>query len=310
MPNTVTIGVVKLVASTTTGTIEDLAGNTITYSDATLPTRFIDLKLGEYVIFGFDTPTTTNITPLTAIYAKGLTDANAANSLTAASIKRQLQINNCCAAKKGAEYIEKFDQDIPCDNLKKDAELMVDFIDSIAGFVPENEYVSGKQATYMISVTATSGIPVVSLTIGTAVYSFNSVSSSNSDFAADIAAKINDEYPQNFPYYAEASGANVIISGSTFATANAVAVSGSTTNGTLTFIAPNALAGGVAGVLQGANGITNEQVQRILNKINSLCAIPCEDVVNLSNRTAGELDGVDYMQIEGNGINAPINRVF
>ena len=310
MPATITIGNIKTVTSTTDGTIKDLAGNTITYSDATLATRSINLKLGESVIFGFDTPTTTNITPLTAVYAKGLTDANAINTLTAASIKRQLQINNCCASKKGAEYISKFEKNIPCDNLLEDAELMVNLIDSVVGFVPEDEIISGKQATYLISVVSTANSKVVSLTIGTATYSWTSLTSTDAMFANDIADNINAKYSQNFPYYAEASGANVIISGSTFNSANAVAVSGSTTNGTITFLAPNTLASGTASVLQGTNGITNEQLQKILDKLNNLCATPCREVVNLSNQSADELDGVDYMQIEGDGIQAPINRVF
>src|SRR3972149_194204 len=110
VPNTITIGNVKTVTSATAGTIKDLAGNTITYSDATLATRSINLLLGEFVIFAFDTPTTTNITPLTGIYAQGLRDANSNNALTAAAIKRQLQINSCCAVKKGAEHIENFDK--------------------------------------------------------------------------------------------------------------------------------------------------------------------------------------------------------
>lgn len=295
MPNTITIGNIKTITSTTTGTIKDLAGNTIIYSDATLATREINLKLGEFVIFAFDTPTTTNITPLTAIYAKGLTDANSANALTAAAIARQLRISNCCAAKKGAEYITKFEKNIPCDNLLEDAEMMVNLIDSIISFVPQNEIISGRQATYLISVTSSASSKVVSLTIGTAVYSFTSLTSTNDEFALDIAININAKYSQNFPYYAEASGANVIISGSAFITANAIAVSGSTTNGTITFLAPNALAGGVAGVLQGANGITNEQVQRILDKLNKLCATPCQEVVNFSSEIQG---GINFMYVQ------------
>jgi len=190
MPNTITIGNVKTVTSATTGTIKDLAGNTITYSDATLALRNVNLLLGEFVIFGFlDTPLTTNICSLTGIYAQGLRDANSANALTAASIKRQLQVNSCCAAKKGAEHIEKFKKNIPCNNqLLDDAEKMLGIIHGISGFVPENEIISGRQATYLISVTATALPKVVSLTIGTAVYSFTSSTSDATTFAADIAA--------------------------------------------------------------------------------------------------------------------------
>ena len=132
MANTITLGNVKTVTSATTGTIKDLAGNTITYSDATLATRNVNLLLGEFVIFAFDTPTTTNICSLTAIYAQGLRDANSANALTAASIRRQLRINACCAAKKGAEHITKFEKNIPCDSkLLNDAEMMLAIIESV-----------------------------------------------------------------------------------------------------------------------------------------------------------------------------------
>ena len=305
MPNTITIGNVKTVTSATTGTIKDLAGNTITYSDATL--ALMPVREHIFVIFGFlDTPLTTNICSLTGIYAQGLRDANSANALTAASIKRQLQVNSCCAAKKGAEHIEKFKKNIPCNNqLLDDAEKMLGIIHGISGFVPENEIISGRQATYLISVTATALPKVVSLTIGTAVYSFTSSTSDATTFAADIAVNINAEYPQNFPFYATASGGNVIISGSTFNSANGIAVSGSTTNGTITFLAPNVLAGGTAKVLQGVNGITNEQVQKILDKLNKLCATPCEEVVNFARAADNNcyllLESLSPLQLEQGG---------
>src|SRR3990167_8827902 len=286
MANVITIGTIGTVTSASAGTIKDLAGNTITYSDATLATRFIDLTLGEYVIFAYDGVTTTNICSLADIYSQGLTDANFTHLLTTDSIMRSLRINNCCASKKGAEYIEKFDKNIPCDNLLEDAEMMVNLIDSIVDFVPKNQIISGKQATYLISVTSTANSKDVSLNIGAATYAWTSLTSTDAMFASDIAYNINILYPQSFPYYAEASGANVIISGSTFSTANAVAVSGSTTNGTITFLAPATLASGTAGVLQGENGITNGELQTILDKLNNLCATPCQEVVNLSNESA------------------------
>lgn len=284
MANTVTIGVVQTVATTTTGTIKTLAGTTISYSDATLATRTVNLLPVEYVIFDLNGATTTNICTLTSIYAQGLTDANSGHILIASDITRQLQINNACAAKKGADYIEKFEKNIPCDDdLKNDAELMVGLIDSIVDFIPENEIISGNQATYLISVTSTAGTKSVSLLIGLATYSFSSATSTNATFATDIALNINNAYPQNHSYYAEASGANVIISGSDFNTSNGVAVSGSTTNGTITFLAPNALSSGTAPVLHGENAITNEEAQRILDKIGYLCDTPCLDIVNFEN---------------------------
>ena len=295
MANTITIGTVQTITSTTAGTIKTLAGTSVSYSDATLATREIDLVLGEYVVFAFDTPTTTNISPLASLYAQGLEYSNASNNLTAASILRLLQIYNCCAGKKGVEYLTKFDKMIPCDHLKDDAELMVGLIDSVVGFVPEDEYITGRQAVYSFTATTTGGVPVVTLTIGTAAYSFNSIGSSNDDFAADIAKNINLLHPINFPYFATSSGNNVIVSGTTFDTANATAISGSTTNGTLTFIAPNTLIGGVAATQQPANAITNEKMQSILNKLNDLCSTPCQDIVNFDSEI---LDGINYMYVE------------
>lgn len=282
MAKVITIGVVQIVTTTSVGTIKTLAGTTISYSDSTLPTRSINLTLGEYVIFAYDNPTTTSITPLTDIYDTGLTNANAVNDITAAQISRSLKINNACASNKGAEWVEKHNNSIPCAELLDDAETMVAMIDSVKGFVPENEIVSGKQATYLITATSAAGIKAVSLTIGTATYSFNSNTSTDNSFAADIALYINTKYPQNYPYYAIVSGANIVISGSTFATANGTVVSGSTTNGTLVFSSSATLAGGVAGVLQGENGITNVQIQSILNKLNKLCSKPCERIVNFA----------------------------
>lgn len=285
MAQVITIGTVKLVASTSTGTIESLAGTTITYTDASLPTRAVNLALGEYVIFLYNTVTLTTdgITPLTDIYSQGLTDANADNELIGADIKRQLQINNACAAKKGSDYIEGCKKGNADKKLINDAEIMVALIDSIVGFIPENEIIEGNQATYMIQVRAGVGVKAITLTFGSATYSFNSSAATDATLAADIALNINNLYPQNYSYYAEASGENVIISGSDFDSDNATLVTGSTTNGTLYFYSPSVLANGTTQVLQGANGITNLQCQKILNKINKLCSTPCENVVDFTN---------------------------
>ena len=131
MPDTTTIGQIFSVSSATAGEIKSLAGTVFSYSDATISTRSIVFSLGQYVICNYDGVTTTGVTPLTDIYAQGITDINSGNEITGADIKRQLQINNACASKKGAEYIEKFDKNIPCDELKDQAELMVGLIDSI-----------------------------------------------------------------------------------------------------------------------------------------------------------------------------------
>lgn len=289
MPDTTTIGQIFSVSSATAGQIKPLSGSVFSYSDATLATRSIVPVLGEYVICNYDGATTTGITPLTDIYAQGLTDANDDNELIGSDIRRQLQIYNACASKKGADYIEKFEKEIPCDNLKNDAEMMVGLIDSIVGFIPEDEIVSGRQATYLLIVTGIGNPAInmdVTITIGSASYTRsigNSPTRTASVVASNLAAYINSFYPGNYGYYAEASGANLILSGSTFSTANSTAVTVSVVNGTITAAAPNYLSGGSASVAQGENGITNQDCQKILDKLNKLCSTPCEEVVNFEN---------------------------
>src|SRR3990167_387639 len=162
MSNTVTIGQVLFSSSTTAGVIKTLAGTEISYTDTTLPTRSIDLDLGEYVIFAYDDValTTVGVTPLTDIYADGLTDANSGHEITKASITRRLQILNCCASYKGAQWIEKQESKIPCDQLLEDAEIMKALIKPITSFVPEDEIISGRQATYMITITGVGNLAI------------------------------------------------------------------------------------------------------------------------------------------------------
>lgn len=290
MSNTVIVGQILTATTATAGTIKALDGTVYSYSDATLSTRSIALELGEYVIFAYNTtgPVTVGVTPLTDIYADGLTDANADNEITAADIQRSLRINNACASYKGAQWITKQEQMIPCDELKDDARTMTAMIDSVVGFIPEDEIISGRQATYMISITSggNAGLSMdVVLTIGSATYTRTILAGAHTpdDTATNLAAYINTFYPQNYSYYAEASGSNIILSGSDFDDSNGTAVAITLSTGTAVTALPNTLANGSAPVEQGTNGITNQEIIQILNRLDSLCSTPCQQVVAFEN---------------------------
>jgi hypothetical protein len=286
MSNTIIVGQIQTATTATAGTIKALDGTVYSYSDSTLSTRSIALELGEYVIFAYDTtgPVTVGVTPLTDIYADGLTDATEDNEITAADIQRSLRINNACASYKGAQWITKQDQMIPCDELINDARTMVSMIDSVTSFIPEGEVISGRQATYMFTFTSGGNAAInmdVVLTIGTATYSRTILAGAHAvdDIATNLATYINTFYPQNYPYYAEASGTNLIISGSDFDASNGTAVAMTLSTGAVTSALPNTLANGSAEVEQGENSISNQEIIQIINRLDALCSTPCLDVV-------------------------------
>lgn len=196
--------------------------------------------------------------------------------LTSENINRQLQIMNCCAAKKGAEYITKFENKIPCDNLFEDAELMIGLIDGIIGFVPEGEVISGTQASFLCSNVIQLSPATINITIGTYIYPTLVTASS----ATVLTNYINSFYPASFPYTASASGNDMTIYGTDYDLSNGITVNISIVKGLSSQSFIGDLAGGTPAVYQGKNCITNEEVQTILNKLQQLCSTPCEDIVN------------------------------
>lgn len=192
-------------------------------------------------------------------------------TLTKDKIKNCLIAAQCCAVKKINEYIANQDDGKRNEKLFDDAELMFNMIDSIRGFIPEGDLLIGRQAAYEIIADSTVGAKDVTLTIGDANYSFNSATGTDNDFATDIADHINLLYPQSYPYYAVSSGQNVVITGIAFDEDNNTAITGSTTNGTLTLSPPGYLFGGIAPTYQSANCLANQEAQIILSKLKSLC---------------------------------------
>lgn len=203
-------------------------------------------------------------------------------TLTSASINRKLQIYNCCASKKGAAYLAAFDNTIPCNDLIDDAELMVGLIDSVVGFIPEGEVISGDQATYLAASVITLTTPAtINITIGTSVYPTLTSASS----ATVVADYINSLYPISFPYSAmvNSSAISLYVSGSDYELSNGKAVVISIVKGLTTQTFSGTLAGGTSPVYQGENCISNGDVQVILDKLSDLCSTPCNDIVNFDN---------------------------
>ncbi len=211
-----------------------------------------------------------------------------------ARIKRLLQIANCCAQKQGQLSIdakEKGRND--CGKLLAEASLMTNLIDSICGFVPEGEVIGGSQANVKMTIaqTSTAFRSANGLSIGSISYSYTypNVFDPPSIKAIQFANYINSFYPANYPYYAtidnsDPSSPVVVVSGLNYDQDNGIAGVASGTSYLPyhlpfpIYIGSSAtihLSGGTPPVYQGKNAITNEEVEVILDKLNSLCKIPC-----------------------------------
>lgn len=272
MSHTIKQGIINGINDDQIGRFIDLDGDVLDYDDSTLPTREIVLSIGDPVIGSYDNSgeVLENILLLKPIY-KTIADNLTEDSFTTAKVKCQLQIAQCCAVDKINRYIINQADGKRCEKDFDEAELMFNMIDSLRGFVPEGDLLSGNQATYEIIVSSSAGAKVVNISIGDTHYTFTSNTGNAIDFATDIAFNINLLYPQSYPYYALSSGINVVISGITFNRENGTVVVGSTTNGTLTLSPPGYLFGGIAPTYQGENCLTNQEAQIILNKLKSLC---------------------------------------
>lgn len=216
-------------------------------------------------------------------------------TFTSASILKQRQIFNICSNMKSSSYIEKLKCGNKCDKLLTDAKLMRNLLKTIEYFIPSGEIVGGTQAymLYTIQFANVSGDGNATIVIeGTTevIYSFDFLAqASAAAFVVLIIAYINEfntMYPDNYPYVAVAHPTN---SARFFLTSNLYDES----NGIvcdLTFTpdvgVPSVLSGVFANGtepvyrLESENCLTNGEVEIILNKISTLCATPCEDIVN------------------------------
>lgn len=268
-------GYITTLDTPTSGTLTDINGDVYDFDDTTLTDRSISLSIGSLIIGSFNSGTNLigNIVLLQPIF--DIINATlTADSFTRTKVKCALQIAQCCAVNKINKYITNQDDGKRNEKLFNDAELMFNMIDSLSKqglFIPEGDLLIGRQAVYEIIADSTVGAKDVTLTIGDANYSFNSATGTDNDFATDIADHINLLYPQSYPYYAVSSGQNVVIVGIAFDEDNNTAVTGSTTNGTLTLSPPGYLFGGIVPTYQGKNCLTNQEAQTILSKLKSLC---------------------------------------
>lgn len=276
-------GIVQSVTSLSAGTILTDAGSLVNYSDGSLPIRNIFLNLGDRVIFSLNI-TASDINVLDGVNSQAIADSNANNQITAASINKNLQIYNCCSAKKGVKYIDGLIKGENCIGDLAQAQLMTNLIDSVCGIIPQYEIIGGNQATYMIILEVLVGIAprTATITIGSATYVITTSSATTTLVAADIAAYINTFYPHNYPYFAFSSGADIVISGSNFDSDNGTAVTYSSATILANVLSPNQLDGGTAQIIQGQNNITNNQIQGVLDKLCNLCSKPCKEIVNFA----------------------------
>lgn len=153
MSLTVTQGIVNAIDDDQSGTFIALNGSVLDYDDSTIPDRDIVLSIGDLVIGRYNTVGTKleNVVPLESLN-NTVNNTLTADSFTAAKVKCQLQIAQCCAVKKINKYITDQKDGKRCEKDFDDAELMFNLIDSLRGFIPEGDLISGQQATYEMIV--------------------------------------------------------------------------------------------------------------------------------------------------------------
>ena len=188
-----------------------------------------------------------------------------------------LRTYNCCAGKKSVQYIEAFEKGNPsCAALFDDTELMFNLIDSIKCVIPKGTIISGDQACFLATPVVHLSPATVTIIIGSAIYPVAVLPSS----AQSIAAYINSFYPQTFPYTASYVLDDLTICGTDYEASNGTSVFIHIQKGGSNQFFSGDLLGGTEKVLQGDNCITNEEIISIVNKLNALCAMPCNKIVN------------------------------
>lgn len=262
------IGQIVSIATTTTGTVKVEGVGIRNYNgNASIP-----LTIGGYVL-GSQTGAGNmgGMVPLDTPWS--LVSANANNLLSLAKVQSALISAKCCAVKKGVKLLADEERQV-CVEDEENIETMFSLADSISCIVPEGEIIEGRQAVYAWNIeTLNLATHNVTVTIGAAVYSFTTTSSNDKTvIAAEIAAYINTFYPQNYQYQAESFANFILIWANDFDLSNGTVVNATITNGAYDFyLTPKQLGDGTASVAQGANNITNNQIQQILSRLCALC---------------------------------------
>lgn len=200
------------------------------------------------------------------------------SEFSASSVKCSLQIANCCAVSKINKYITDQQDGKRCEKDFDDAELMFSLIDSLRGFIPEGDLISGTQASESFTCTLATIGHTVNLQMYTALgvfinqYVLVSTTTNTTDFVTYAAGVVNSFYPHSYPYHATTNGNILTITGSNFQLDNLSVANPSFTFGQFAFTSSDFhLTGGTPPVYQGPNCLTNQQAQNILSKLKSLC---------------------------------------
>lgn len=262
------IGQIESIATTTTGTVKVEGVGVRNYNgNASIP-----LTIGGYVL-GSQTGLGNmgGMVPLDTPWS--LVQPNANNLLSLAKVQSALSAAKCCAVKKAVKILADEEKQV-CVEDEEAIETMFSLADSISCIVPEGEIIEGRQAVFAWNIEVLNATTHdVTVTIGSVVYSFTTTSSNDKTvIAAEIAAYINTLYPQNYQYQAESFANYILIWANDFDLSNGTVVNATITDGAYDFyLTPKQLDNGTASVAQGANSITNTQIQQILSKLCTLC---------------------------------------
>lgn len=194
-------------------------------------------------------------------------------------VNKKLQTANCCASKQGQVVLESKEKGTDgFENLLADSVLMTNLTDSMWRFIPEGDLISGTQASIQFGIAGPvagphrMGVDIVG-GLHYPTYTFSVPMDSSTAKAIQLADYLNSFYPE-YPYVATPNGGSVILSGLNYFSDNGIVVEVSVVVGAFSTHGFYTLSGGIS-VYQGANAITNQQAQTILDKLNSLCKIPC-----------------------------------
>jgi len=214
------------------------------------------------------------------------------------TINHAIQVADCCAVKKGHEYIKGLADGKSCEDLLNEAQEMVSLTNALRGFIPEGEPIRGTQASGWINPTTTTIGSVLSLNLNysdalmsdtISSYTFTATSNSNQEFTSLIASVINAKHasdPVAYPFTAVSTadnGGTVYIYGSYYDVDNNEYLRFSVVSGSLFWNTSNYMLNGVVTATQPENCITTEEAQKILNKLCNVCSLPCDSVANFLN---------------------------
>ncbi len=177
------------------------------------------------------------------------------------------------AVLKGVEVIDDREKGC-CSPAEADVERMLDYVDSIKCIIPEGAVVGGTQACFTDTILGGKDIVVVSIEIEGSAYPnltmTPAVTFTATEVAQAIADHINSFFPQSYPYTATSLAGAITICGTTFNLANGDDVFFQINSDGPAQPISGELLGGVAGVVQGENPISNNDLQIILNRVCKL----------------------------------------